>query len=56
MEVTVENNKNYTISSLFKLLSSDNFDFQILGYRNFSNKGEGSLSIMDVILENVSLN
>jgi len=56
MEVTIENNKNYTISSLFKLLSSENFDFQILGYRNFSNKGEGSLSIMDVILENVSLN
>ena len=56
MKVTIENNENYTISSLFKLLSSENFDFQILGYRNFSNKGEGSLSIMDVILENVSLN
>lgn len=53
MEVTIENNKNYTISSLFKLLSSENFDFQILGYRNFSNKGEGPVSIMDVILENV---
>ncbi len=56
MEVTIENNKNYTISSLFKLLSTENFDFQILGYRNFSNKGEGPVSIMDVILENISLN
>jgi len=54
MEVTIENNKNYTISSLFKLLSSENFDFQILGFRNFSNKGEGRVDIMDVILENVS--
>jgi len=56
MEVTIENNKNYTISSLFKLLSSENFDFQILGYRNFSNKGEGSVSTMDVILKNTTTN
>jgi len=55
MEVTIANNKNYTISSLFKLLSSENFNFQILGYRNFSNRGEGPVSIMDVILENVLL-
>ncbi len=55
MEVTLENNKNYTVSSLFKLLSSGNFDFQILGYRNFSNKSEGKTDALDVLLENVSL-
>lgn len=53
MEITIENNKNYTVSSLFKLLSAENFDFQILGFRNFNNRGEGAVSIMDVILENV---
>ena len=52
MEVTVENNKNYTISSLFKLLSTDDHDFQILGFRNFSNKSEGRINVMDVVLEN----
>lgn len=53
MEVTIENNKNYTISSLFKLLSTSDYNFQILGFRNFSNKGDGRIDVMDVILENV---
>lgn len=53
MEVTVENNRNYTISSLFKLLSSDKYDFQILGFRNFSGNKEGTISVMNVLLKNV---
>lgn len=56
MEVTIETNKNYTISSLFKLLSTDEYDFQILGFRNFSNKGEGRFEVMDIVLENIFFN
>ncbi len=53
MEVTVENNKNYTISSLFKILSTDDYDFQILGFRNFSGNKECTINVMDVLLKNV---
>jgi len=50
MEVTIKDNDNYTISSLFKLLSTEKYDFQIIGFRNFTNSGEGVISVMDVLL------
>jgi FkbM family methyltransferase len=53
LEVTIENNENYTISSLFKLLCNKEFNFQMLGFRNFSNKSEGEAYALDVIFENV---
>jgi len=55
MEVTIKDNDNYTISSLFKLLSTEKYDFQIIGFRNFTNSGEGVISVMDVLLKNIYL-
>lgn len=55
LEVNIENNQNYTISSLFKLLCREDFNFQMRGFRNFSNKSEGEAYAMDIFLENTLL-
>jgi len=56
IEVTVEDNENYTVSSLFKLLSGQGFNFQLLWFRSFSAKAEGKAGAFDVLLENVFCN
>lgn len=53
MEVTMENNKNYTISSLLKMLSTETYDFQLVGFRNYADTGEGKMPIMDAVFENI---
>ncbi len=55
IEVTIENNKNYTISSLLKLLSGDTYDFQLVAFRNYADTGEGVMPIMDSLFENTKL-
>lgn len=55
IEILIENNRNFTISQLFKLLYSEKFNFQILGIRNFTDSGEGSVWGMDVILKNINI-
>jgi len=53
MEVTIDDNTRYTISSLFSYLCGDGYDFQLVGFRNFLDKGEGHVPLMDVLLANV---
>lgn len=55
MEVTIEDNKNYTISSLLKMLSTEKHDFQLVGFRNYADTGEGKMPIMDAVFENIKL-
>lgn len=56
MEITMEeNNHNYTISSLLKLLSTENYDFQLIGFRNYNDTGEGHMPIMDALFVNKHL-
>jgi len=50
-----EDNHNYTISSLLKLLSTDKYDFQLVGFRNYTDKGEGKMPIMDALFVNKNL-
>ncbi|MDQ3239146.1 MAG: FkbM family methyltransferase [bacterium] len=52
LEITLENNPNYTISSLLKLLSSNNFDYQLIGVINYPHISEGKVSMLDYLLEN----
>lgn len=54
IEITLLNNNNYTISSLFKLLNCKKFNFQLVGFRNFSDAGEGYTPIVDMLLENIT--
>ena len=55
IEVTIQNNPNYTMSSLMKLLCSDTYDFQLIAFRNFGDSAEGEVPIMDCVLKNVTL-
>jgi len=55
IEVTIEGNTNYTMSSLCGLLSSSTFDFQLVAFRNFADKGEGEAPILDCLFENIAL-
>jgi FkbM family methyltransferase len=55
IEVTIEGNTNYTMSSLCGLLSSSTFDFQLVAFRNFADKGEGEAPVLDCLFENVAL-
>lgn len=53
IEVTIANNENYTISSLFSKLYGDGYNFQLMSYRNASDKSFGEVSWMDCLLKNV---
>jgi len=52
IEITMENNKNYTISSLMSLLYSKKYNFQLLAFRNFADVDEGKIPLMDALLIN----
>jgi FkbM family methyltransferase len=52
IEITVEGNARYTISSLLGLLVGDGYDFQLVGFRNYLDRGDGAIPIMDALLVN----
>lgn len=54
IEITNDNNKNYTISSLLHLLYSRQYNFKFLAYRNYLDRGEGEMPIMDALFENIN--
>lgn len=57
IEISMEkDNKNYTISSLLKFLSTENYNFQLVSFRNYNDIGEGFMPIMDALLVNKNLN
>lgn len=53
IEVTMRDNPNYTLSSLMRLLHSDDYDFQLVSFRNYADVDEGEMPTMDVLLENL---
>jgi len=55
IEIQIENNENYTISSLLRLLSTDNYDFQLVGFRNYSDTSEGRMRVMDALFKNIKI-
>ncbi|MFA5128300.1 MAG: FkbM family methyltransferase [Patescibacteria group bacterium] len=55
IEIQIENNKYYTMSSLLKLLSCDAYDFQLVCFRNYNNTGEGRMRVMDALFRNETI-
>ena len=54
LEITMENNKNYTFSELINLLyNKGRYNFQLKAFRNFLDKGEGQLPWGDFLFENI---
>jgi FkbM family methyltransferase len=52
LEVTLGTNPNYSLPSLMSHLHSKSFDFQLIGFRNFSNKSDGPITIIEMLLAN----
>lgn len=55
IEVTIENNQNYTFSELLGLLNSPKYNFQLLSYRSYTDKGIGEATVFDLLLKNIKL-
>jgi len=53
IEITIKDNSNYTISSIFSQLKGKGYDFQLLSFRNAADKSFGEVPWMDCLLENV---
>jgi len=56
IEVTLNQNKNYTISSLFSLLNGHGYNFQLIHFRNSNDKSYGKIDWMDCLLINTEFN
>lgn len=55
LEISIEDNKNYTFSQINNLLYSTRFNFQLLSFRNYADKAEGPLPVGDFFYKNLSL-
>lgn len=55
IEITIENNSNYTFSSLISKLYSQDYDFNLVCFRNYLDVGEGKMPIMDALFVNTKL-
>lgn len=55
VEVTLEDNPNYTLSSLMSLLYSKNYNFNLIGFRNFGDTAEGKVPVLDCLMKNANL-
>jgi len=53
IEISVENNKNYTFSQINSLLYSSDFNFQLVCFRNFTDKGDGTIPVGDFLFRNI---
>jgi hypothetical protein len=55
LEITLEDNPNYTAASLLGLLVGEGYDFQLVGFRNFADAGEGVMPVMDSLFVNTKM-
>lgn len=55
IELTLEHNTNYTLSSLMALLYSKNYNFNLVSFRNFGDTSEGKAPILDCLLKNTKI-
>jgi FkbM family methyltransferase len=53
IEVQIENERRYSLSSLLSQLSSADYEFQLRFYRNFLDQMEGEMPACDLLMENV---
>lgn len=55
IEISLEDNNNYTFSQINSLLYSDKFNFQLVYFRNFTDKGYGPITVGDFLFRNIML-
>ncbi|MFH1566241.1 MAG: FkbM family methyltransferase [bacterium] len=55
IEISLENDTKYTFSEINSLLYSNNYNFQLLFYRNFSGKGYGTITVGEFLYKNINL-
>jgi FkbM family methyltransferase len=53
MEITLIDNPNYTISKLLSLLVGKGYNFQLVSFRNASDKSYGPIDWMDCLFQNI---
>ena len=53
LEISIENNTNYTFSQINSLLYSEKYNFQLLNFRNFTDKGSGPIPVGDFFYINL---
>lgn len=53
IEISIDGNNNYTFCELTGLLFSNNYNFQLVAFRNYSDLGEGKMPVGDFLFENV---
>ncbi|EKD96464.1 MAG: hypothetical protein ACD_24C00034G0002 [uncultured bacterium] len=53
IEISIENNSNYTFSQINSLLYSKDFNFQLVCFRNFTDKGDGPIPVGDFLFKNI---
>lgn len=52
LEISLREHGNYSMSSIMSLLHSKSYDFQLIAFRNYANRSEGAIEIMDCLLIN----
>lgn len=55
LEVTLEDNENYTFSELLSQLYSPKYNFQLIAYRSYTDKSIGKATVFDLLLKNIHL-
>ena len=53
LEISIENNDRYTFSQINSLLYSTNYNFQLISFRNFTDKGDGPIPVGDFLYRNL---
>jgi len=53
IEIGIEGNNNYTFTQINGLLFSDEYNFQLLSFRNFTDRGDGPIPVGDFLYRNL---
>ena len=55
LEISIENNSKYTFTQINSLLFSNDFNFQLLCFRNFTDRGDGPIPVGDFLFKNIMM-
>ena len=55
IEINIKDNDRYTFSQINGLLFSDKYNFQLISFRNFTDKGDGSIPVGDFLYKNLMI-
>lgn len=55
LEITLEGNDKYSMSSLMGMLCAENYEYQLVAFRNFAGRSSGAMPVMEAWLQNIKL-